>query len=284
MSVQTMYSTDGGVLIRIVVLAMFIVMIGLPASAQMVPEPGFELSLGAGLGGNPLYVGSDEIEIQPFPYIDFRYETPNLNFFVNNKHGAGLTITGNAHAPFSVSVGIHVGESRNTDEDDGEDLRLLRGTPEVESDYRLFAMIETPVPDGRLFAKFSYSPIETHYEETELLDMDYDGFLVNAGWEGQVPLNLQMTLDLQADVTWMNGEYAEAFHSVLLSMPNLERFDAKSGIRDVHASAALTYMMNARMGARVYGETLYLLDDASETPLTQDTWQPLAGFLIFYSF
>lgn len=267
-----------------VCLILGIVMTGLPVPAQMAPEPGFELSIGAGLGGKPVYVGADDVEITPFPYIDVRYETPNLDFFVNNEHGAGIALQANSRAPFLVSLGIHLGESRNTDEDDGEDLNLLRDTPEVESDYRLFGMIETPVPDGRLFAKVSYSSLEAHYKESALLDREYDGFLVNAGWEGHIPINLQLTLELQADVTWMNEEYADAFHSVLLSTPRLARFDADSGVRDVHVSADLEYMVNARMGARFYAETSYLLDDASDSPLTQKVWQPRAGCIVFYSF
>jgi outer membrane scaffolding protein for murein synthesis (MipA/OmpV family) len=244
----------------------------------------WELALGAGAGSVPVYFGSEEIDIRPFPYVDFLYKIPRFEVFVNNEDGAGVTLRGNTTPLFSLSFGVNLGESRNTNDENGEDLMLLRGTPEVKNDYQLFGLVELPLMSGNLFTKISFLPIENRYTDTKLLDGDYDGILAHAGWKGQMPINLQMSLDMEFGLTWMNDDYAEAFHSVLLSTPRLDKFEAESGIRDINASAALIYMANAHIGARIYGAASYLLGDAGDSPLTAEELQPRAGLVIFYSF
>ncbi len=273
-----------GLLMGIALVSVLIVLSNFPVSAQQLRNAQWELAIGVGVGGKPMYVGSDEIDIRPFPYVDFRYKIPRIEFFINNENGAGVNLKSDKISAFTVSFGINSGESRNTDEDDGDDLILLEETQEVTCDYQVFGLIEMSLLSGALFSKVSFLPIETDYEEINLLDEKYDGVLVNAGWRSQIPLDLKLTLDLKTGFTWMNGEYAEAFHSLLLPTSRLERFDADSGVRDINAYAAIIYMANARMGAKAYAAASYLVGDAGDSPFTVEELQPQAGLAFFYSF
>ena len=85
----------------------------------------------------------------------------------------------------------------------------------------------------------TFFPVEADYDDASLSDKDYGGITVSVDFETGLPLTPQIFLQGGAGVTWMNDEYAEAFHGVLYPTTKLKTFKAKSGISDVHASVVL---------------------------------------------
>jgi outer membrane scaffolding protein for murein synthesis (MipA/OmpV family) len=82
----------------------------------------------------------------------------------------------------------------------------------------------------------------------------------------------------------MNDAYAEAFYSVRYPTQQLDVFAAEGGIRDIGSSVAAIYMLNRNIGLRVFAGGSYLLNNAADSPLTQNTFQPFSGAFILYNF
>jgi outer membrane scaffolding protein for murein synthesis (MipA/OmpV family) len=140
------------------------------------------------------------------------------------------------------------------------------------------------LPVGELSATANYVPIETDYDEAGRKDETYHGVLIEAGWGMEMPLNPRMLLETSIGATWMDAEYAEAYHSVLYQTTQLNEFNAESGIRDVNASFTLLYLLTDHLGTGVFGSATQLLGDAADSPLTKQEFQGEAGFAVFYSF
>lgn len=264
------------------ITVVFILCLGVcPVLAQA--ESDISLTLGVGGNVSPLYSGSDEVGFSPLPVIDARYSIPHLELFLSSFDGAGLTLS-DERLGISFSLGVNGGEERDTNEDNDDVKALLQGTPDVKNPCRVFGSIEIVLPVGELFATTNYFPIETDYDGAAKNDETYHGVLIEAGWGMEMPLTDQMLLETNIGTSWMDGEYAEAYHSVRYQTPKLKEFDAKSGIRDVNASLTLLYLLTDHLGTGVFGSATQLLGDAAESPLTKQEFQGEAGFAVFYRF
>lgn len=144
----------------------------------------------------------------------------------------------------------------------------------------------------------NYFPITANYDEVDWLvidwlvidwleidrpDENYNGMLVN-GEVGKEWFRIPFIVNVAAGLSWMNSEYAEANYSVNYATGRLDTFEAKSGLHDVHVSAIVTMMFNERLGTTLMTESQYLLNDAADSPLVQNTFQPSAGLFLFYRF
>jgi outer membrane scaffolding protein for murein synthesis (MipA/OmpV family) len=62
---------------------------GVPSAVGM-SQPGWRSQWGAGVIANPKFVGSDDYDVQPIPYFDFRYmDQKGTRYFANVPQGLG---------------------------------------------------------------------------------------------------------------------------------------------------------------------------------------------------
>jgi outer membrane scaffolding protein for murein synthesis (MipA/OmpV family) len=82
----------------------------------------------------------------------------------------------------------------------------------------------------------------------------------------------------------MNDDYAKAYYNIQFTTPRLNVFKAQSGVRDVDVSMALVIMFSRHVGMTFFGSGAQLLGDAKDSPLTQSSFQPQGGAILFYNF
>lgn len=126
-----------------------------------------------------------------------------------------------------------------------------------------------------------YAPAKADYAEVGRPDQKYHGLLVDINV--LIP-TYRILLNADIGTTWMNGEYAAAFHSVHYPTATLEEFHAGSGFRDVHTNFGLSYFITPRVGITVQGGVLKLLGDAADSPLAKNDVQPQVSLMLLYHF
>jgi outer membrane protein len=282
---KTKKSTRYGIIA--IAMVMLIAWCGLPVWAQDHDDEdgdgGIEWGLLLGGGGliMPKYLGSDEMEFQPVPFIDASLEIGFVELFLNAEKGAGVSLELGESVPVAFSLGVNMGEGREHDDAD-----ILKDTPDIENSYVVFGAAELELPSavGELSATVTYAPTTMNYQESERSDTDYDGLLVSLDWENGVGFSRFM-IDFELGLTWMNADYAEANYSLMYPTANLTKtFKAGSGIQDIHASTTLIYGLSERIGIALVGEGMYLLGDAADSPFTKQAFQPFGGAFIVYRF
>ncbi len=94
------------------------------------------------------------------------------------------------------------------------------------------------------------------------------------GEVGKEWFRIPFIVNVSTGVSWMNSAYAEANYSVNYETDRFNLFKAKSGMHDVHVATRVTMMFSERLGTIFMGKGTYLLGDAADSPLTQNTFQP----------
>jgi outer membrane protein len=266
--------------------------------AQELSQRNWSLWLGGGALMEPVYSGSDKLLANPIPFIQAEYTTPYMDFFAGMENGIGVTLKETEFTGLNLTIGISpVGllleKRRDPDLDkvenfvlDGADelKEFLQGTPTLKNTIEVFGTVGLELPFGKVSSTATFFPVKADYDDASLSDKDYDGITVSIDFETGLPLTPQIFLQGGSGVTWMNEKYAEAFHGVLYPTTRLDVFKAKSGVSDVHASVVLVSFFTEHVGALVIGSVTLLLDDAADSPLTKEEFQPQMGAVVFYNF
>jgi outer membrane scaffolding protein for murein synthesis (MipA/OmpV family) len=265
-----------------------------PLGAQGLPERDWSLWLGGGALLDTVYPGSDELLVNPIPYIQAEYTTRYFDFFAGMEDGIGVRMKESDYTGLSLAVAINpLGTKRDPNLKNSEDFVLndadevkefLEGTPKIESAIKLFGTVALDLPFGKVSSTATFLPISADYKDAGISDKNYDGLTVSLDVETGLPLTPQIFLQAEAGATWMNDKYAEAFHGVVYPTKTLKIFNAKSGMSDAHASVAVVTFITEHIGALVHGSATRLLGDAADSPLTKEEFQPQVAAVVFYSF
>jgi outer membrane scaffolding protein for murein synthesis (MipA/OmpV family) len=275
-----------------VISQMFVVFVIVISSATLACAQGIEedaaptrnwsFLIGGAVGMQPVYSGSDELIVVPVPLINAAYSTRYVDAFVSSMEGLGVRFKEEQVTGLSLALGASLGEPRDQEVDEVKEF--LRGTPEVVSDYHLFTTLKLALPFGELASTLRWFPVETEYDDAGIADEEYDGLRGELNFGAGLPLNQHLMMSAGIGVTWMNDEYAQAYHGVHYATSKLETFSAEGGLRDVHASIGLTYLFNQHLMAIIKSDVVQLLNDAADSPLTKEEIQPALAAGIVYNF
>jgi outer membrane scaffolding protein for murein synthesis (MipA/OmpV family) len=265
-----------------------------PITAQGFQQSNWLLRTGAGVFTDSIYPGSDVLFVKPIPYIWTEYKMRYFDFFAGIDDGIGFNIKRPDSNNFGITIGINpLGTKRDPDLKDSEDYlgkeadeikELLADTPKIESEFDLFGTVYFGLPMGRVASTVTFYPIKVEYENDLFSDRKYNGLTVGMDYESELSLLSRIFIETDIGLTWMNDEYAEAFHSVICQTNNLKAFKAQDGIRDIHASISLIAFLTEHVGVLLYGSGLQLLGDAADSPLTKKDFQPKMYAALFYNF
>ena len=264
-----------------------------PVEAQQTPERSWQFWLGGGGFMEPVYPGSDALYVKPVPFVNAVYHFKSLDLFASMIDGIGIRYKKPEFAGLDLSVAINpLGNERDpklrdvkrfmiSDVDDVN--AFLEGTPTIKNYIEYFGTLKIDVlPFTSLSTTVSYFPTKADYRIYP--DKTYNGVTASLDLQSGYQLTPRIILQGGLGVTWMDDDYSEAFHSVLYSTSNLNRFVAKSGISDVHGGFTFINFFSEHYGAMVFGNCSLLLGDAADSPLTKTTFQPEMGVMIFYNF
>jgi outer membrane scaffolding protein for murein synthesis (MipA/OmpV family) len=194
------------------------------SGAQGLQGRNWSLWLGGGALLDTVYPGSDTLLSNPAPYIQAEYTTRYVDFFAGVEDGIGIKLKAPDYTDLSLAVAINpLGTERDPKLKKSEDFvlkdadkvkKFLEGTPKIESAVELFGTIALELPFAEVSSTATFLPIKADYKDAGISDTDYNGLTVSLDVETGFPLTPQLFLQGAIGATWMNDEYAEAFHGV----------------------------------------------------------------------
>ncbi len=241
----------------------------------------WEVMIGAGAMAEMEYSGSDEIGIAPLPFMYATYSTQYIDLFIHVEDGIGVKMNRTFWDTLPTSLAFSVG--LGTDSRDNS-LALLKGMPELTNSYQLRGDLSFDLPTVKLTARGRYIPISAEYDNNMYSDADYDGVVVELEASKEMWLREWLMIEVGGGMSWMNDEYADANYSIAHSTAKLGAFQAGSGMQDVNASLMVITFFSEHVGIAMMGELSYLLNDAADSPLTQQKAQPFGGVFALYRF
>jgi outer membrane scaffolding protein for murein synthesis (MipA/OmpV family) len=245
-----------------------IALLATPAAADG-PEPAssdWDIMLGAGAMLAPRYEGSDRLTVMPLPVIEVVWRD---RVFLSSFNGLGIYALNREDLQLGVSVNYDSGRS----EDD--DRRHLGGLGDVDGAVQ-----------GKVFASYSWNGIDLSAEVAQSFGGS-DGTVVEAGIAYPIALGERLTLTPGVSLSWADDDYMEAYFGVSASQSansGLSRYSANAGFKDVDLSLDARYLLTEHWALGLRVGAGYLLGDAADSPITQESIQPYSMLSVVYRF
>lgn len=224
------------------------------------------LTLGAGAFFTPDYLGSDEYEVRPFPFLRVQKET-----FYLETDGPGVRANVMPHDLFEFGPIIRYGEGRDDVDDDVVD-RL----PEIDDELwiGLFAGFgDTGVFHDRDSWGLTLEAVEAVTGDNGLtasLSVDYGRQATD-----------DLSLSISGSATYADSQYADTYFSIssaAASASGLSAYSAGSGLRDVGVTLTGRYRMTESVGVGTVLGVSRLLGDFADSPIVDDRGSATQGF------
>ncbi len=247
-------------------------------------QEGWEISLGAGLAQSPVYEGSEDYYVSPFPAVDVGYTTGSFSFSASILDGLGLSYM-HPEGKLLTSISVAPGAGRDSDgysllfsqaDHSKQTQELLEDTPTVRGIVSTDLTIGTITRVGLFAASVGYRP--TDAEET------YHAFVGSLVYMIGLPLTERLGLAASASIEAMDKRYAEAWYGLDNDTAALDAFEADAGLRMTQLAIEGTYMFSEQIGmTALVGESV-LLGDAADSPYTESRFQTTGMLYGFYRF
>ncbi|WP_343519162.1 MipA/OmpV family protein [Sphingomonas sp.] len=243
------------------------------AQDQEEERDDWQVMLGAGAIYAPDYEGSDEFEVQPFPFVSVAYR--DLAYVRGPEIGINL-LRLKPSEDLQIKAGPIARYRRDRPEDRNSDLR---GLGDVDLAIELGGALAVEYRQAYLRVSLAKDVAGGH-----------DG-LVGEGEAGiRFDLAEQLSASASARASWADGDYMRTYFSVSPAQSvasGLPVFAAESGIKDVGAGLSLSYRLGSRWMLTAVGGYSRLLGDAADAPLvtrrgSPDQWQ--GGLFLAYRF
>ena len=193
------------------------------------PPTGWSREIGPAVIINPSYQGSDDYNVQPVPFVDFRYrDERGVKYFANVPQGLGGYLyrsSNKAKTRHAVSLALAPGFA-NRDPDDLDGLDTFG--PSVEA---------------RLGWEFTAGPWALGATVSQALGTGHEGFYgeLSAAWRQR--LGNRGFLSFGPNLRFGNAQYMDAFYGVTGSeavRTGLDTFEADAGLESVGVQAVVS--------------------------------------------
>jgi len=235
------------------------------AWAQVTRPPVWSVTVGGGgiVGPRFRYLGSDETQALPFPYIDARWRD---RVFVSAVEGVGVNLI----ATEAVRAGAALYPDLGRKQSHGP---LLRGMGDVGS-----------TAEARAFVRYAGLPVSLDATIHRRLGAGQGG-LAELGTSYASLVSSRLGLLVAASLTWMDDAYAKTFFGVSgvqAARSGLSVYQPGAGLRDV--AATLGYQVDLRGPWGLLGRVRVsrLVGDVAASPVVAEKTQPsIGGFLTY---
>jgi outer membrane scaffolding protein for murein synthesis (MipA/OmpV family) len=247
-------------------------------------EDGWDLTLGAGVAQSPVYEGSRDYYISPFPTVVVSYTTGDISFSASVLDGLGVTYM-DGERGILASVSLSSGPERNSDGYDvlfrhadhsDETGRMLEDTPTVKSIVTTNLTLGVVTPVGLVGAGAGYLP--TSAEKT------YHGFIGSLFYMLPVPIGERAQVTAIATLEAMDSQYADAWYSLAEDTDSLDAFDADAGLRATQLVVEGGFQVTDQFGVSLLVGEVILLGDAARSPFTEERFQTSVMLQALYCF
>lgn len=235
------------------------------ARAQGPRTAEWSVTLGGGaiVGARFRYLGSDETQALPLPYIDARWRD---RVFVSAIDGAGVNLI----ATDALRAGAALYPDLGRKESDGP---LLRGMGDVGS-----------TAEARAFVRYNGLPVTLDATIHHRLGAGQGG-LAELGTSYGWLVSSRLGLLVGASLTWMDDAYAKTFFgvsSVQAARSGLSVSQPGAGLRDVAGTLGYQVDLGGPWGLLGRVRVSRLVGDAAASPVVAQKTQPsIGGFLTY---
>jgi MipA family protein len=215
-------------------------------------RPGDGGTVGAAAIAGRKYQGSDERRTLLVPLLDYQWKS---GWFAGTTNGLGYNFSRQPDMDYGVRLTADLGrkESRSS---------ALRGLGDVDAR-----------PEVGIFYNYSLSPSLALTSSLRYgSGNDRNGLVVDFGAAYSMVLAPQWRLGLGVSATVTNAKYMQSYFGVTPAQSTTSGYapyTASAGLRDVRASAALTYSVNPRVAITTALSASSLQGDAKNSPITR---------------
>lgn len=230
------------------------------------------LTLGAGFGAAPRYLGSKEQQLQPGLMVD--YEAGN-GFFAGTTRGIGF---GSAAGALQWSAALSYDGGRS--EKDGKlssGSRELRGMGRIEGSAVALLGAGVMPFEGASLSLMAAMPL-SHRERGTSYQLAGSATLARLGG-GE--------LSAELNLSFADRRYAQAFFGVTPQQSASSGYQAYApgrGLYAVGAGLSWSFDLDQRWGLQASLGATRLVGDAADSPIVHRRTHPTAGLMLTYSF
>lgn len=221
----------------------------------------WSINLGIGAGWVPQYQGSDDYEGTALPLIDIEWRQA---YFVSTQRGLGIHL----YRKGNLRLGGRLTYDQGRSPDDN--IELI-GLDEIEGSVEAGVFAINYAGPWRFFADIRRGITEGH-----------EGLLISASAAIGGRFSERASLIFGGGATWMDGTYGEAHFGIPSNKATVFRpsFTVKSGLRDFDGFMHLVYNLTPRLYWSLDSRITTYVGDASNSPLTKETYQAFTGMVI----
>jgi outer membrane scaffolding protein for murein synthesis (MipA/OmpV family) len=237
-------------------------------STEGAKDSKWSVVVGAGGGYAPDYEGSDDYELQPFPFVSIVYD----DFVFINGTSIGLNLLNYE----GLKAGPIARYGFGRDEDDNN---ALDGLGDVDDSIEVGG-----------FVSYGIGIWSAGLTAEQDVGGSHEGLVGEASTGVSVPLSDNLKSSLEGSATWASSDYVDTYFGISAKQSarsGLEQFDADAGFKDVAVTLGLDYMFTESIGISGRAQYKRLLNDAADSPIVDDKGsadQFFGGLFLTYSF
>lgn len=267
-------------------------MILLAAQSAHAQQNGWDFSVGGGVAGEYVYVGSDDYYVAPLPSFKASYTHEKVNYSLSLLDGLGVTYM-NPGWGLMVDVNLNAGSARDREEytvvgvpvkHSSDTKRLLAGTPNLDTPLALTIMLATTTQIGTLGASVAIHPTSVEYQRSGLEDETRTGLLYSALYNLDIQISQRLSLSGLFSLDFMDDTYADTWYTVDQPTPALAMFEAEAGLHSSMIMLEINYQVSNRVSLSAVGGSTILMGDAKDSPFTVETVQRQVMVQTLYHF
>jgi len=255
-------------------------------------ESGWKVSLGAGMAGENVYIGSDDYYITPLPSLNASYASGNVTYSLSILEGLGITYM-KPDWGLIASVNINGGATRDTEEykvmgisikHADKTKTLLEGSPDLNTPFTVNTTLAYATPVGLFGVSATIHPTSIKYNQVAQKDKTRNGMLYAMLYMIGAPVTEQLSVSGIFSIDLMDQTYADTWFGVDQPTKTLGTFKASAGLCSSMIALEAKYQLSKHISLSAVGGSTILMADAKNSPFTVETVQRTVMTQVLYNF
>ena len=221
----------------------------------------FRINLGVGAGSAPIYLGSDEFEFKPLVLADLDYRGV---LFLSAQRGLGYNFIRRPRFRLGPRLTVDYGR------DSGESDRLT-GLPDID-----------PGVEIGIFGEYFTGSWRVRGEIRQEIADGHGGLLASFEFAHGRRVTRQASVFVGANFQVMDQSYGDALFGVAPAnaTPSRRAYSPDTGLRDIGAFIQVVFDLSERFYVSFDARGSLLIDQAADSPLTDEDKQWFAGAIV----
>ena len=232
--------------------------------------PTWQINVGLGVQGSPLYPGAGRYQVRPGPAINIYYRD---RAFLSSGEGLGLNLFSFRHIRFGAAISYDLGRSQHEDGKALTGLGTIHATPEI-----------------KLFADYTLSkafPLDIRVDVRKQIWGTY-GYIGDVGAYLPMPGSSESFVWFAGPtVTWASGQYMQGYFGVSgkqAQSSHYRRYNAYGGLDSAGFGVSASWIVTPHIILSADMAYQRLLGSAQNSPITDSRNQGVGSFSALYKF